>query len=80
MKLRSRGASSAPASAAETVLGMEPVDKEAPARFSNLRPAGAMGQPGAACGDFSRRPYSLGQQGQRFTSVRVWGSEQIMPP
>jgi hypothetical protein len=36
MKLRNRGASSAPADAAAKVLGVEPVDEEARARFSNL--------------------------------------------
>jgi hypothetical protein len=36
MKLRGRPASSAPARAAAKVLGVEPVDEEAEARFSNL--------------------------------------------
>src|ERR687897_2120611 len=36
MKLRGRPASSAPAQAAAKVLGVEPVDEVAKARFSNL--------------------------------------------
>jgi hypothetical protein len=36
MKLRRRPASSTPALAAVKVLGVEPVDEEAEARFSNL--------------------------------------------
>jgi hypothetical protein len=36
MKLRDRAASSAPSQAAAKVLGVEPVDEESEARFSNL--------------------------------------------
>jgi hypothetical protein len=36
MKLRGRAASSAPAQAAAKVLGVEPVDEESEARFSNV--------------------------------------------
>ena len=36
MKVRGRPASSTPALAATKVLGVEPVDEEAKARFSNL--------------------------------------------
>ena len=35
-KLRGRGASTAPAQAAAKVLGVEPVDEETMARFSNI--------------------------------------------
>ena len=36
MKLRGRGPSGAPARAAAKVLGVEPIDEESEARFSNL--------------------------------------------
>ena len=69
MKLRDRPASSAPAKAAEKVLGVEPVDEAAEARFSNLVHWG-YGTAWGASGVSSRRPASRGRRLPRPTSRR----------
>jgi hypothetical protein len=79
MKLRNRGASSAPADAAAKVLGVEPVDEEAQARFSNLVHWGY----GTAWGGVRGLIAAAGLSGTRATAVHlgmVWGSEQAMLP
>ncbi len=79
MKLRNRGASSAPADAAAKVLGVEPVDEEAQARFSNLVHWGY----GTAWGGVRGLVAAAGLSGARATAVHlgmVWGSEQVMLP
>ncbi|MDP9479106.1 MAG: hypothetical protein M3R38_26070 [Actinomycetota bacterium] len=79
MKLRGRGASSAPADAASKVLGVEPVDEEAQARFSNLVHWGY----GTAWGGVRGLVAAAGLSGTRATAVHlgvVWGSEQVMLP
>ncbi len=79
MKLRNRGASSAPADAAAKVLGVEPVDEEARARFSNLVHWGY----GTAWGGARGLVAAAGLSGTRATAVHLgmlWGSEQVMLP
>ncbi|MDP8953086.1 MAG: DUF1440 domain-containing protein [Actinomycetota bacterium] len=79
MKLRDRAASSAPADAAAKVLGVEPVDEEAQARFSNLVHWGY----GTAWGGVRGLIAAAGLSGTRATAVHlgmVWGSEQVMLP
>jgi len=79
MKLRNRGASSAPADAAAKVLGVEPVDEEAQARFSNLVHWGY----GTAWGGVRGLIAAAGLPGTRATAVHlglIWGSEQVMLP
>ncbi len=79
MKLRDRGASSAPADAAAKVLGVEPVDEEAQARFSNLVHWGY----GTAWGGARGLVAAAGLSGTRATAVHLgmlWGSEQVMLP
>jgi hypothetical protein len=79
MKLRERGTSSAPADAAAKVLGVEPVDEEAQARFSNLVHWGY----GTAWGGVRGLIAAAGLSGTRATAVHlgmVWGSEQVMLP
>ncbi len=79
MKLRNRGASSAPADAAAKVLGVEPVNEEAQARFSNLVHWGY----GTAWGGVRGLIAAAGLSGTRATAVHlgmVWGSEQVMLP
>ncbi len=79
MKLRNRGASSAPADAAAKVLGVEPVNEEAQARFSNLVHWGY----GTAWGGMRGLIAAAGLSGTRATAVHlgmVWGSEQVMLP
>ncbi len=79
MKLRNRGASSAPADAAAKVLGVEPVDEEAQARFSNLVHWGY----GTAWGGARGLVAAAGLSGTRATAVHLgmlWGSEQVMLP
>ena len=79
MKLRDRAASSTPARAAEKVLGVEPVDEKAEARFSNLVHWGYGTGWGAARGLIS----ALGVSGPSATAAHlaaVWGSEQVMLP
>ena len=79
MKLRNRGASSAPADAAAKVLGVEPVDEEAQARFSNLVHWGY----GTAWGGVRGLVAAAGLSGTGATAVHLgmlWGSEQVMLP
>jgi hypothetical protein len=79
MKLRNRGASSAPADAAAKVLGVEPVDEEARARFSNLVHWGY----GTAWGGVRGLLAATGLSGGKATAAHlglVWGSEQMMLP
>ena len=59
MKLRGRGASSAPAQAAVKMLGVQPVNEGAEARFSNLVHWGYVTAWGGTRGP-SRRPVSRG--------------------
>ncbi|HEX2182264.1 MAG TPA: hypothetical protein VHH10_08250 [Rubrobacteraceae bacterium] len=79
MKLRGRPASSAPARAAEKVLGVQPVDEEAEARFSNLVHWGY----GTAWGGVRGLIAAAGLAGPAATAAHlaaVWGSEQVMLP
>ena len=79
MKLRGRPASSTPARAAEKVLGVQPVDEEAEARFSNLVHWGY----GTAWGGVRGLIAAAGLTGPAATAVHlaaVWGSEQVMLP
>lgn len=79
MKLRNRGASSAPADAAAKVLGVEPVNEEAQARFSNLVHWGY----GTAWGGVRGLIAAAGLSGTRATAVHfglLWSSEQVMLP
>ena len=79
MKLRDRGASSAPADAAAKVLGVEPVEEEARARFSNLVHWGY----GTAWGGARGLVAAAGLSGGKATAVHLgmlWGSEQVMLP
>lgn len=79
MKLRNRGASSAPADAAAKVFGVEPVDEEARARFSNLVHWGY----GTAWGGARGLVAAAGLSGTGATAVHLgmlWGSEQVMLP
>ncbi len=79
MKLRNRGASSAPADAAAKVLGVEPVNEEAQARFSNLVHWGY----GTAWGGVRGLITAAGISGTRATAVHfglLWSSEQVMLP
>ena len=79
MKLRDRPASSAPATAAEKVLGVEPVDEAAEARFSNLVHWGY----GTAWGGVRGLLAAAGLSGPAATAAHlaaVWGSEQVMLP
>src|ERR687895_1842747 len=79
MKLRGRPASSTPALAAAKVLGVEPVDEEAEARFSNLVHWGY----GTAWGGPRGLLAAAGLSGPAATAAHfgvVWGSEQVMLP
>ena len=80
MKLRDRAGSSAPAQAAEKVLGIEDfVDETAEARFSSLAHWGYGTGWGAVHGLLA----SAGLPGPAATAVHlgaVWGFEQIMLP
>ncbi len=79
MKLRNRGASSAPADAAAKVLGVEPVSEEAQARFSNLVHWGY----GTAWGGVRGLIAAAGLSDGKATAVHLgllWGSEQVMLP
>jgi hypothetical protein len=79
MKLRRRPASSTPALAAVKVLGVEPVDEEAKARFSNLVHWGY----GTAWGGARGLLAAAGLSGPAATTAHlgaVWGSEQVMLP
>ncbi|CAA9445398.1 MAG: hypothetical protein AVDCRST_MAG14-349 [uncultured Rubrobacteraceae bacterium] len=79
MKPNGRGASQIPAEAAEKVLGIEPEDEGAEARFSNLVHWGY----GTAWGSVRGLLDSAGLSGPTATSAHfalVWGSEQIVLP
>jgi hypothetical protein len=79
MKLRGRPASSAPARAAAKVLGVEPVDEEAEARFSNHVHWGY----GTASGGPRGLLAAAGLSGPAATAAHfavIWGSEQVMLP
>lgn len=79
MKLRGRGASSAPADAAAKALGVEPVDEEMQARFSNLVHWGYGTGWGGARGLLA----AAGLSGAKATAANfgmVWGAEQVMLP
>jgi hypothetical protein len=79
MKVRGRPASSTPALAAAKVLGVEPVDEEAKARFSNLVHWGY----GTAWGGVRGLLAAAGLSGPAATAAHVgavWGSEQVMLP
>lgn len=79
MKLRDRPASSAPARAAAKLLGVQPVDEEAEARFSNLVHWGY----GTAWGCVRGLLAAAGLSGPAATAAHfaaVWGSEQVMLP
>ena len=79
MKLRDRAASSAPAQAAQKVLGVEPVDEASKARFSNLVHWGY----GTAWGGVRGLLAAAGLSGPAATAAHlaaVWGSEQVMLP
>ncbi len=79
MKVRGRPPSSTPALAAAKVLGVEPVDEEAKARFSNLVHWGY----GTAWGGARGLLAAAGLSGPAATTAHlgaVWGSEQVMLP
>jgi len=79
MKLRGRPASSTPAKAAAKVLGVEPVDEKAEARFSNLVHWGYGSVWGGARGLLA----AAGLSGPAATAAHlgaVWGSEQVVLP
>ncbi len=78
-KLRGRGASTAPAQAAAKVLGVEPVDEETMARFSNLVHWGY----GTGWGGVRGLLAAAGLSGPAATAAHLgllWGSEQVMLP
>ena len=78
-KIRERGASTAPAQAAAKVLGVEPVDEEAMARFSNIVHWGY----GTAWGGVRGLLAAAGLSGPAATAAHLgllWGSEQVMLP
>src|SRR3712207_5617552 len=77
MKVRGRPASSTPARAAAKVLGVEPVDEESEARFSNLVHWGY----GTAWGGARGLLAAAGLSGPAATAAHlgvVWGREQGM--
>ena len=79
MKLRGRLASSAPAQAATKVLGVQPIEEESEARFSNLVHWGYGSAWGGARGFLG----AAGLSGPVATAAHlgaVWGSEQVMLP
>ncbi len=79
MKPRGRPASSTPAVAAAKVLGVEPVDEESEARFSNVVHWGY----GIAWGGARGLLATTGLSGPAATAAHlgaVWGSEQVMLP
>ena len=78
-KLRGRGASTAPAQAAAKVLGVEPIDEEAMAHFSNIVHWGY----GTAWGGVRGLLTAAGLSGPASTAAHLgllWGSEQVMLP
>ncbi|MDP9425791.1 MAG: hypothetical protein M3P37_07085 [Actinomycetota bacterium] len=79
MKIRGRAASSAPATAAGKVLGVEPTGEKEKERFSNVVHWGYGTGWGAARGVLG----ALGLSGPGATLAHfgaVWGSEQVMLP
>ena len=79
MNVRGRPASSTPALAAAKVLGVEPVDEKATARFSNLVHWGY----GTAWGGVRGLLAAAELSGPAATAAHVgavWGSEQVMLP
>ncbi len=79
MKLRGRAASSTPARAAAKVLGVEPVDEESEARFSNIVHWGYGTAWGGVRGLLSAAGLSEPAATVAHLGV-VWGSEQVMLP
>jgi hypothetical protein len=80
MKLRGRPASSTPAQDAAKVLGVEPVDEEEKARFSNVVHWAYGTAWGGARGLLAA---ATGLSGTAATAAHlgaVWGSEQVMLP
>ncbi len=79
MKLRNRGASSAPADAAAKVLGVEPKGEKEQARFATLVHWGY----GTGWGGVRGLLAAAGLSGGKATAAHfglVWGSEQVMLP
>lgn len=79
MKLRNRGASSAPADAAAKVLGVEPKGEKEQARFATLVHWGY----GTGWGGVRGLLAASGLSGGKATAAHftlVWGSEQVMLP
>ena len=79
MKQRGRPASSAPARAAAKVLGVEPVNEQSEARFSNVVHWGY----GTAWGGARGLLGATGLSWPAATAAHfgaVWGSEQVMLP
>jgi hypothetical protein len=79
MKLSGRGASQTPAQAAEEVLEVEPEDKGAEDRFSNLVHWGY----GTAWGEGRGLLAAAGLSGPKAKAAHlalVWGSEQVVLP
>ncbi len=79
MKLRGRPPSSVPARAAAKLLGVEPVDERAEARFSNIVHWGY----GTAWGGVRGLLAAAGLSGPAATAAHlaaVWGAEQVMLP
>ncbi|CAN5239257.1 hypothetical protein BH20ACT22_BH20ACT22_02760 [soil metagenome] len=79
MKVRGRAGSSAPADAAQKVLGIEPVDDAAKERFSNLMHWGY----GIGWGTVRGVLAAAGLSGLPATTLHflaIWGSETVMLP
>src|ERR687897_2852772 len=79
MNVRGRPASSTPALAATKVLGVEPVDEKAEARFSNIVHWGY----GTAWGGVRGLLAAAGLSGPAATAAHlaaVWGTERVMLP
>ncbi|MBA3629036.1 MAG: hypothetical protein H0W55_05075 [Actinobacteria bacterium] len=79
MKVRGRAGSSAPADAAQKVLGVEPVDDAAKERFSNLAHWGYGTGWGAVRGVLAAAGLS-GLPATALHFLAVWGSETVMLP
>ena len=79
MKVRGRAGSSAPAGAAQKVLGVEPVDDAAKERFSNLVHWGYGTGWGAVRGVLGAAGFS-GVPATMLHFLAVWGSETVMLP
>lgn len=78
-KARNRGASTAPATAASSVLGVKPVDSDAESRFNNLVHWGYGTGLGAVRGLISTT--GLGPAGATAAHLgTVWGAEQAVLP